>query len=124
MGVYNEDKEGLEKFKRELNLAGNSDIPEHLIRRDKDGTVITYMDDTGRILNHGYSEGENFLDYDDQAKWGLKVKGKEWDDEFQKLKNQGKKIGWLYEKMRAQSEMLELSGARIMKVEDNFQRPV
>ena len=87
VGVYNEDKEGLEKFKRELNLAGNSDIPEHLIRRDEDGTVITYMDDTSRILNIGYSEGENFPDYDDQAKWRLKVKGKEWDDEFQKLKN-------------------------------------
>jgi hypothetical protein len=82
------------------------------------------MDDTSRILNHNYSEGENFPDYDDQAKWRLKVKGREWDEEFQKLKNQGDKISWLYKKMRAQSELLELSGARIMKVEDNFQRTV
>ena len=38
------------------------------------------------------------------------------------MTKQADKVNWLYNRFCAQAEIMEYSGARIMKVEDNFQR--
>ena len=61
-------------------------------------------------------------DHYHQAKLRVKVKRREWDEEFKTHKVQAKQIDWLYKKFCLLGEMLELLGARIMNIEDNCQK--
>ena len=79
MGIHREDEGGLQNFSEHLDLDGEDKglIPNDLIRRDDEGTVITYFDDTGRLQNYNYTEGSKLPDHYEHAKLRTRSKLKD-----------------------------------------------
>ena len=125
VGIYSgRDEGGLKKFTSDLSLAENDIVPKHMIRKDEDGDIITYVDSTGRFRNYEQPEEESFPDLDEQATWRWKIKMREWEEDFKQCSNANKRVDWLFNKFCTQAEIQELAGARVMKVEDNIQKAV